>query len=195
MDLDLDNLKRLADAPASTAGWSFDVAMEKFHAAANPHAVQALIDRVRELEANSEQLEESAREMYAANKELRALNVGGSKTAGDWLEAKRAILSAATRITELEAAARWIPVSERLPMESPDPMPTDEDEDNPFVPQITLYEVIAAGEPHHAFFGLWPDEEGGVEFGWAWDGLPYDGSMTGDITHWREIGLLPEVEE
>lgn len=102
-------------------------------------------------------------------------------------------LALIARVRELEAERRWIPVSERLPMERPGPMPTDEDEDNPFVPQITLYEVIAAGAPHHAFFGLWPDEDGGVEFGWSCDGPPQDGSQIDDITHWREIGPLPEV--
>jgi hypothetical protein len=75
------------------------------------------------------------------------------------------VLNAAeSRIAELEAERRWIPVSERLP----------EMKDN-----LKYYDVIIEGE-NYADIAFW----NGWQKGWNFDG--YSDGYSPTVTHWRE---------
>ena len=75
------------------------------------------------------------------------------------------------RIAELEAAQRWIPVSERLPE-------VYRNEDGEFIPFL-----VCEGDGDRPFIAMY----GGTNW--------HAGIFVPDVTHWMPLPELPEVQE
>jgi hypothetical protein len=102
---------------------------------------------------------------------------------------------ALARVRELEAASRWIPVSERLPeIERIQQV----DENDPQLPAGQFLALLGDGSPMVLWYGNWQtdgDDDDEVRFGWHQDedhACRHLGAIA--VTHWREIGELPKAE-
>ena len=82
-------------------------------------------------------------------------------------------------ITALQAYQPWIPVSERLPMNS--------------IPVLVTYIGFSDGKPYSDGVAKWSIELNAYNGGWAWT---IDGSdVTVEITHWKPLPEPPKEVE
>lgn len=91
--------------------------------------------------------------------------------------ANEVIIRLQADVDRLEAERRWIPVSERLPV-----LPEGVDS--------AAFFAVTAGEILIAYYGIYEPEDNVQHEGWH----RVDDSGPVPVTHWREIGPLPEVE-
>lgn len=87
------------------------------------------------------------------------------------------------RIAELEAARRWIPVSERLPAHDKFVLAAVKYSSQPIIAKNTGFGWVACTEDYEVSCGTWC-QGGNVKI-----------AEHTEITHWRELDALPEDKE